>query len=459
MTGRMRRTSVAVAVVSVLISTGAAAAASGEGTELATQQAMVSTTVAATVVPTSITEASAAVAAPEDAVDAVETSMPPPSVVADAGVPTTVAGDPIPLEPAAPAAPAADVVASAHEDDEEHEDPAGGPVLTVNGQPFHGQGDPKLEGCSITVAVSDLPAGSHEIEGAVNAVEPSGEATLVPISASFDGEAWSETWPLDDLVADLVQKPNGYRIRVVATIDDGSTTTSRPFWLACGAPQTGKPYVVVLDKQWLDAEGAPVERPAAAIDGWTMTATSQLGSATCGYPDGSLELECDYENKGSHEGAEEGLYVPGGKGKTFTVAETTLPDGWSNVSGLGTFEPRVLCPRGHDDDEHEDPEEPAVAAAEDDEHGGVCEHAVVNRQDPPAETTTTTEATTTTVVPSTTDGAAVAPAGTDRSPTSGVGTLARTGSDPAPLVASGLGLVALGMAALGFRRRRLQASS
>jgi LPXTG-motif cell wall-anchored protein len=444
MTRTTRTISVAVAVVSVLISTGAAAAASGEAMDLAVPEAVVSTTVAESSVSTTVVG---------------EAEVPTTVVATEPEAPTTVAEDP---EPVVPVAPAADTVPdtapapSAHDDDEEHEEPVGGPTVTVNGQPFHGQADPKLDGCSVTVAVSDLPAGTHEIEGAVNAVEPSGKATLVPIAASFEGEAWTETWALDDLVTDLVQKPNGYRIRVVLTIDDGATKTSRPFWLACGAPQTGNPYVVVLDKQWLDAQGAPVDPPAAVAAGWTMTATSQLGSATCSYPDGSLELECDYENKGSHEGSEEGLYVPGGKKKTFTVTESGLPAGWSNVSGLGTFEPRVLCPRGHDDDDHDD----HAAAVTDEEEGGVCEHVVINRQDPPAETTTTTEATTTTqAVTSTTEGGAVAPAGVDQPPASDAGTLARTGSDSAPLVATGLGFVALGAAALGLRRRRLQLSN
>jgi hypothetical protein len=356
-----------------------------------------------------------------------------------------------------PAPPPADPLLAAHDEqghEDDHEDDHGGPVLLVNDQPFHGQADPKLDGCAVTLSVSELAEGPHTVVGAVVAGEPSGTGPLVSFDESFEGASWTQTWALDDLVGELVKKPNGYRIRVVVTVDGGTTKTSRPFWLACGAPQSGNPYVIVLDKQWLGSDGEILDGPPAKLpEAWALRATSQLGSATCTYPDGSQELVCTYENKGAHQGATDGLYVPGGKGKTFTVAESDLPDGWNNVSGLGTFEPRVLCPRGggHDDDDHE--HEAARAGEDDEDHGGVCEHVVVNRQEAPPEVEPTSP-----TAPTTPQGIEVAPASLERTPGADEATLARTGTTSAPLAAAGAASVALGMAVLVLRRHRFARS-
>jgi hypothetical protein len=457
-----------VAAVTVLFGTGAAAIAAAEQTNPTPEVAApvadqpqadevpLSEVPTSEVATTGVTGPSTADASVDEVAPTTEAPAPEATDVAEDPV-----ADPVPADEAqapadpVPSAPVAVPVPAAH-DEEEHEHD--GAVILVNGQPFHGQADPKLDGCSITLAISELGEGSHTVAGAVAAGEPSGEGALVAFDEAFEGTSWTETWALDDLVGDLTQKPNGYRIRVEVAIDGGASATSRPFWLACGAPQSGDPYVVVLDKEWLDPDGGVLDGPPAALpDDWAITATSQLGSATCTYPEGATELVCTYENKGAHQGSADGLYVPGGKGKSFTVAETALPAGWSNVSGLGTFEPRELCPRGddgHEDDDHEH-EEHATLAPEEEEEGGVCEHVVVNQQDEVPETTTTTEATTTTEVTTTTEGPQVAPAGEDRTPGTPQGTLARTGTESLPLALVGAASVALGIGALVLQRRRL----
>lgn len=395
-----------------------------------------------------------------------------PAAPADPGEPGDAADPTEPTEAPVPEAGPAPVVAPAahedgdHGDDDEHEGGHGSAVVLVNGQPFRGQGDSKLEGCSITLSVAELEDAEHGVEGSILAIEPSGEAELVTFEEGFTGTSWSSTWELDALVEGLVQKPNGYRIQIVLAIDDGGPVKSRPLWLACGAPQTGSPFVIVIDKQWLDAAGDPLPGPPADLpEDWQITASSQLGSARCLYPDGSAELVCEYENRGSHEGEDDGLRVPGGKRKTFTVEESPLPDGWSNVAGIGTFEPRKVCPGGHggghddgghddgghDDGGHDDGGHTSAEPGGEEGEGGrePCAHLVVNQQDPQPTTTTTP----TTAVPATTaPGGDVEDAGADRAPVS-AGTLARTGSSTGPLTIVGVAALVLGTVLMGARRR------
>ena len=334
--------------------------------------------------------------------------------------------------------------------------------MLVNGQPFKGAADPMLSGCTVTLSISGLAPGPHTVAGGIRAVEPSGTGTLATIQAAFDGTEWSSPYDLTTAVEGLNQNANGYRIVVDLGIDGGEPQTSRRFWLACGNPQTGDPFAVVIDKQWQSPDGTVLSGPPAGLPAdWSITATSQLGSAVCTYPTGNSPLVCVYDNKGAHGGTIDGLYVPGGKGKTFTISETA-PAGWEVVSGVGTFVARDVCPGGHDPDEEDvgyEPTTASVTAAQpaDDEEATEsrppCPALVVDRQVP--------SPTTTTVVPTTTAPAAVAPATleppasvlaaeTSSAPTAD--TLPATGSDLPLWLGSGLGLLALGGILLGTRR-------
>ncbi|MFN8018936.1 MAG: hypothetical protein U0P45_12545 [Acidimicrobiales bacterium] len=447
---------VLVIAATLLLSTGAAASAAASEPPAADGQ--VPTTVVSVDDPAAVEpapEASPAVdptapepAAPDEAVPTEVPSVAPPPAEVPAADPAPAAD-----EPGAGSRPQGTVVDPGPATDRPIDEGAmvaahgDGPTITVNGQPFEGQGDPKLEGCTIQLAVAGLAEGSHSIAGAIRAGEE-GKVTLVEFDDAFDGGTWSHAWPLDDLVGELEQKPNGYRVSISLAIDDGATLDSRPFWLACGAAQDGNPFVVVLDKQWQDVDGTPLAGPPANLpEDWSLTASSKLGTATCTYPAGSDELVCDYDNKGSHEGATEGLYVPGGEKHTYTVAESTLPDGWSIISGVGTFAPRAVCPRG--DDEHE------ANAIEASEPRPPCAHIVIDRRNP-LPTTTTTVASTTTAATTTSDapGSDVEGTGVDEGTTSG--TIVRTGSSPAPLALIGLVLVVGGVVVLAARRRLLR---
>ncbi|MCB0965095.1 MAG: hypothetical protein KDA98_17595, partial [Acidimicrobiales bacterium] len=240
-------------------------------------------------------------------IDDVEVTAPPvvddpeiaPEIAPDDEVTAPEAG-PVPADDPDPAddpAPAATVPTTAPAaSPASHE---GGATFLVNGQPFHGQDDPKLEGCTITLSITEADDASHQATGAIRAVEPSGAATLVSFDEAFEGTSWSQSWPLDALVGDLEQKPNGYRIQIDLELDDEGQQTSRRFWLACGADQEGNPYVVVLDKQWQAPDGTVLDGPPADLpEDWRLTATSKLGTATCSYPPGGTELVCTYENKG-----------------------------------------------------------------------------------------------------------------------------------------------------------------
>lgn len=468
-TPRWRRSLVIAA--SVLLSAGAAVAAGATDAATQPEQAPVTALAPADPAPTEpvATEPVATEPVATDTVESepVATEVPPTEVTpteAPASEPATA--DPATTEPQAATttlpvevsgqevtpAPPATPMPEGTTADEGHD----GPTITINGQPFKGEADPKLDGCSIVLAVSGLSDGSHTITGAIAAGEE-GSTVLVAIDATFDGTFWTDAWALDDLVGDLEQKPNGYKLRIVLTIDGGATLESRPFWLACGAAQEGNPFVIVLDKQWQSADGTVLAGPPAGLpDDWVLTATSKLGTATCSYPDAGDELVCVYDNKGAHEGATEGLYVPGGKKHTYTVSESPPPEGWSLISGTGTFSPRAVCPGGGDDGGHEDARE---------EPGGrpPCPHLVVNRRNvvPPTTSTTTTSTTTTSttapVSPTTVPGSDVKGAETDVVPPGG-STLPRTGSDPRPFVAVGAALILGGFALLRGRRRALHRS-
>lgn len=143
-----------------------------------------------------------------DPTTAVVATVDPPA----AGSTTAAPADEVPAPPAA--VPVADAAAGSE-----------GPSITVNGQPFKGQGDPKLEGCSIVLAAGGLPDGSHTIVGAITSGEE-GAVTLVSIDARIDGTSWTDAWASRAWSVIFERKPNGYQIRIGLTIDDGARLES-----------------------------------------------------------------------------------------------------------------------------------------------------------------------------------------------------------------------------------------
>ncbi len=95
-------------------------------------------------------------------------------------------------------------------------------------------------------------------------------------------------------------------------------------------------YHLFVEKQWYDAEGNLLSDPPASVPpGFTITAQSALGIATCNYPLGSSDLVCEYVNSQSPALDDNGLWVP--VGTTYTVVESGLPEGWTWVAGTGEF--------------------------------------------------------------------------------------------------------------------------
>ncbi len=180
-----------------------------------------------------------------------------------------------------------------------------GPTVLVNGQAFTGEGNPKLTGCTVNLSVSGLEPGQHTVSGAVRAAEPSGDATLATVQDAFDGTGWTGSYDLTAAVQGLTQNANGYRIVVDLGIDGAEPDTSRLFWLACGAPQTGDPFVVVIAKQWQAPDGTSLSGPPAGLPAdWSITASSQLGSAVCTYPTGSDVLVVHLPEQGLTRGTD-----------------------------------------------------------------------------------------------------------------------------------------------------------
>ncbi len=89
-------------------------------------------------------------------------------------------------------------------------------------------------------------------------------------------------------------------------------------------------YHVLFDKEWVIGETS-VDAPQLP-EGYSITAASSLGSATCTWANGALE--CAYNNP-SNVVDQRGLAVP--TGGTYTVTENNLPEGWAPTAGIGTF--------------------------------------------------------------------------------------------------------------------------
>jgi hypothetical protein len=246
-------------------------------------------------------------------------------------------------------------------------------------------------------------------------------------------------------VADIPPGPNGYHIRVTASVDETRVEGPGTFWLACGVEQhEGHSFVVQFQVDWVDAATGQVRANLPdGLDGYSLTATSSHGSATCGYVDGALT--CTYDKNGGEGGGcgdegggggedegcggggmgDQGLKVPGLG--SFTVVQTGVPAGClPDDATLGTFTPRDIY----------GPDGPKVVV-----------HRVVNRCTTPEPTPQPRPQPTTQV-----EAAAVTttPTGTA---SGGGGALARTGVDVEGLVMPALALLLAGGALTALRPR------
>jgi hypothetical protein len=279
--------------------------------------------------------------------------------------------------------------------------------VLVNGQPFHGEGNPRLEGCSIILAVSGLTDAEHMVAVEIALTDPSGDAVLASDGATVVGTSWDATYALDDAVIGVEPHAHGHHVVITLTIDD-VTEVSRPFWLACGAATEGNPFHVVFDVAWELDDGTPLDGPPPDLDreSYALDAESTRGTAHCSYAVDDPALVCTYANHHGHEDESEALIVPAGEHHTFTVTQTSLGEAGSNVSGLGTFLVRSVCPR---EDEHTTAD--AGARAHDGSTEDPCHQLVTNvvpTQQPTTTTSTTTSPpTTVAIAPST--GAAAPP--------------------------------------------------
>lgn len=317
---------------------------------------------------------------------------------------------------------------------ESHEQPYD---LLVNGRPFHGEGSPLLEGCTMTVALSGVEDGPHQVGVTISLTDPSGSAEVASASDGFTGSAWEQSFPLDVALAAVEPHGNGHHL-VVQVVLDGDTTTSRPFWLACGADQGGNPFHVTLQKEWRDLLTGAVVPVPGSLDRSTylLEAYSERGSARCTYPEGSEVLSCTYENTHGHEPETSWLVVPAGRHATFTVSERGLPPGYEAQSGLGTFVARDVCPGGPGGPGHGEESGDAEVGAED--HDRACPRLVVNvgsEQTSPTVTSTPPPAVAGETVP-----------GASAPSAEALTTLPRTGSPTLLLGMLGVALIAAGVA-------------
>lgn len=333
------------------------------------------------------------------------------------------------------------------------------PVVSVNGQPFPGEGEGgKIPGCGFSLSVVDLPGGepASAIGVGVAAVAPSvpegQEQQLVDEVFEVSTTDWKQEIDLTDAVQSLERKPNGYRLKLTISVD-GVEIGTRVYWVGCDEPQQGHPTRILFDVEWRRFDGTVVtSAPEDLPDGWwnalVLEAQSKRGTATCTFPDGEASLECTYDNPG--HGGPPGLVVPGNPRATYDVSISGVPSRWTvDPATVGTFVGRETCPRGGDHHEggHETPH--LAAGHDQEEQPRECVHLVALVEEPPPPD----------VTPSTAAGVAAAsgePAGdvlgTAASPTSGE--LPRTGVDVGLLLASGSALVALGGVLTALARRR-----
>jgi hypothetical protein len=250
---------------------------------------------------------------------------------------------------------------------------------------------------------------------------------------------------------------------------EGQTATASPDSPPCA-------YRVHIDVRWYAADGTLLAGPPETLPPeFSITAQSQLGSATCTYPDGS-SLVCQYDDQMGDGGA---LLVP--PGTSYSTDESGLPAGWLPFSGVGVFPGSGGSQTVSHVIDNRAPGAPTPSPTPSptptpDSSGASRPTPTPSSPQPAAPTASPTTAPASTVVPSRTPTASATPAGeavSSPAPTAAAGqtTPAPTAADPsAPLLPTtggggrrsllGIGSLILGMAlallglwAIGERRR------
>lgn len=259
---------------------------------------------------------------------------------------------------------------------------AEGPVITVNGVPMPPSGNTLLPGCTMTVAVSGLPAGSHQVKVNVTAMDPTGTGSVLSVEESDISGSFT-TGPRNlsaTLYENYRKAANGFHLNAAVSID-GSAAGKGKYWLACGAVQhRGHSVQVVFTVDWKGADGVVTTTPPKGLPKrFGLSGSSGQGHGGCGYRSG--QLSCQWvvttEESGTDEAAPVGLRVSGLG--TYMVVEQNLPPGWSpELTTVGQFagSPELRQWTGAEDDEGESALAPAALPAA----GGppTVQHVVVN---------------------------------------------------------------------------------
>ncbi len=94
---------------------------------------------------------------------------------------------------------------------------------------------------------------------------------------------------------------------------------------------------IFFEKLWLEDGEEPLPEPPDDMPrDYTITASSEMGTASCVYvqSQSGWEWQCIYDNQGTNVD-DNGLWVP--VGTSYEVQEEYLPKGWKPVNGLGEF--------------------------------------------------------------------------------------------------------------------------
>lgn len=234
---------------------------------------------------------------------------------------------------------------------------SGGNVVTVNGLPLRASDSTRLPGCTLTVSVGALAAGSHTVGVSVTAMDPSGSGKVFAATeANVEGQFSTGPQNLASVLASSFRKGgNGYHLRVSATVD-GTSVGAAPFWLACGAVQhLGHSVQVVISVEWKPKGGSLSATPPRGLGKrFSLSGSSGQGSAACSYK--AKGFSCRYllstEESSSGEAPPVGLRVSGLG--TYTIVENNLPRGWTpQLTTVGQFaaDPTLRQWTGREDEE------------------------------------------------------------------------------------------------------------